>query len=75
MYPAREAPIPGVGSGLITGAAPAAEAIDREAALELVSRERTAGDGEAVLVFMGAGDVTDLAHAAIRRRTGDAVGA
>ncbi|WP_425152700.1 UDP-N-acetylmuramate--L-alanine ligase [Candidatus Palauibacter sp.] len=75
VYPAREAPIPGVGSGLITGAAPAAEAIDREAALELVSRERTAGDGEAVLVFMGAGDVTDLAYAAIRRRTGDAVGA
>ena len=75
VYPAREAPIPGVTSDLITGAAATAEAIDRDAALELVPAEGQENDREEVLVFMGAGDVTDLAHAAVRRRADDAVGA
>ncbi|MCZ0934447.1 MAG: UDP-N-acetylmuramate--L-alanine ligase [Gemmatimonadetes bacterium] len=74
IYPAREAPLPGVTSELITGGAAATAApIDRDDALDLVPPE--VGAGEAVLVFMGAGDVTDLAHAAVRRRAGDAVGA
>ena len=73
LYPAREAPIPGVTSGLITGAAAGVTPIGRGGALALVPRRR--GTGRSVLVFMGAGDVTDLAHEAIRRRAGDAVGA
>ncbi|WP_419161167.1 UDP-N-acetylmuramate--L-alanine ligase [Candidatus Palauibacter sp.] len=74
VYPAREAPILGVTASLITGASgSAAKLIDRGAALDLVPP--TCGEGEAVLVFMGAGDVTDLAHAAVQRRAGDAVGA
>ena len=86
IYPAREAPLPGVTSELITGRAGAAAApIDREEAVRLVAPDVGAGAGEGVLVFMGAGDVTDLAHAAVRRRAdaalasdavvGDAVGA
>ena len=74
IYPAREAPLPGVTSELITGRAGGTAApIDREDALDLVPPE--VGAGKAVLVFMGAGDVTDLAHAAVQRRVGDAVGA
>ncbi|MCY3599076.1 MAG: UDP-N-acetylmuramate--L-alanine ligase [Gemmatimonadetes bacterium] len=74
IYPAREAPLPGVTSELITGrVGSTAAAIDREDALDLVPPD--VGAGEAVLVFMGAGDVTDLAHAAVQRRAGDAVGA
>ena len=73
IYPAREAPLPGVTSKLIIdGVGATAASIDRESALDLVPPE--VGAEEAVLVFMGAGDVTDLAHAAVQRRTGDAVG-
>ncbi len=73
IYPAREAPLPGVTSELIIGGAGATAApIDRKDALDLVPHE--VGAGQAVLVFMGAGDVTDLAHAAVQRRAGDAVG-
>lgn len=73
VYPAREAPLAGVTSELITGGAGATAApIDRKDALRLVPPET--GAGKAVLVFMGAGDVTDLAHAAVQRRAGDAVG-
>lgn len=73
IYPARETPLPGVTSELIIGGAGATAApIDRKDALELVPAE--VGAEEAVLVFMGAGDVTDLAHAAVQRRAGDAVG-
>ncbi|WP_420448576.1 UDP-N-acetylmuramate--L-alanine ligase [Candidatus Palauibacter sp.] len=76
IYPAREAPLPGVTSDLIAGGSGASGAaavlIEREDARCLVPPE--VGAGEAVLVFMGAGDVTDLAHAAVQRRAGDAVG-
>lgn len=75
VYPAREPPIPGVTSALITEAVDVARAVDRDAALELVPVEGRGKEGEAVLVFMGAGDVTDLARAAVRRRADDAVGA
>lgn len=81
VYPARETPIPGVTSALITDAAVVAEPISRDDALDLAAPLDPAaggpdgGAGEAVLVFMGAGDVTDLAHAAVRRRADDAVGA
>ena len=81
VYPARETPIPGVTSALITDAAAVAEPINRDDALDLAAPFDPAaggpggGDGDAVLVFMGAGDVTDLAHAVVRRRADDAVGA
>ena len=73
IYAAREAPLPGVTSESITGrAGTTAALIDRKDAAGLVPPE--VGAGESVLVFMGAGDVTDLAHAAVQRRAGDAVG-
>lgn len=81
VYPARETPIPGVTSALITAAVAVAAPIERDDALDLAAAFDPAavgpggGDGGAVLVFMGAGDVTDLAHAAVRRRADDAVGA
>jgi UDP-N-acetylmuramate--alanine ligase len=77
IYPAREAPLPGVSSELIVNAAPAdvrlaspAEALQavRDAVRDAV------GGGDASSVFMGAGDVTRLAHKAADEVTSDAVG-
>jgi len=74
VYPAREDPIPGVDSGLITASADGG-------GLELGEPEDVT-DGSwiddltgaaTVVVYMGAGDVTELAHAAarsLRARTG-----
>lgn len=72
IYPAREAPIEGVSSRSIVEAAegPVRE-IDRAGAVELAET----GDGDRVLVFMGAGDITRLAREVAERWTGDAVGA
>ncbi len=68
VYPAREEPIPGVDSELITAAAD-------EGGLELAAPEDVAGEewldgltgADTVVVYMGAGDVTELARAAARR--------
>jgi len=64
IYPSRERPIPGVTSNLIAAAAP-----DRvsEGDMSTVA-DRLAGGGTEpiVIVFMGAGDITHLAHHAAR---------
>jgi len=74
LYPAREAPIEGVSSALITEAAPRVTAIDRETAVRR-AREAVDAPGEAgggtVVCYMGAGDVTDIAHEAAGRLLGD----
>ncbi len=77
IFPAREAPIEGVSSTLITAAAPGVEPIERPEAVERardLAGPGSAGEG-AVLCYMGAGDVTGIAHEATERLAGDAVGA
>ncbi len=72
IYPAREEPIDGVSSDLIVGAAGAAVShIERQAARDLVHQR---DQGRRVLVFMGAGDVTTVAHEVAERLADDAVG-
>ncbi|MFB7273879.1 UDP-N-acetylmuramate--L-alanine ligase [Streptomyces sp. NPDC056244] len=71
IYPAREDPIPGVTSALITDAAEAAGATvtavhDKGAAVDTVAG--MAGPGDLVLT-MGAGDVTDLGPDILARLT------
>lgn len=74
IYPAREEPIPGVTSSLIVDEAGASvELVERDAALDRLEDSPT--EGPAVWLFMGAGDVTELAHeAAQRARRADAGG-
>ncbi|MFW6193033.1 MAG: UDP-N-acetylmuramate--L-alanine ligase, partial [Gemmatimonadota bacterium] len=74
IYPAREDPIPGVTSSLIVDeAGPSVELVARDAALDRLEDSPT--KGPAVWLFMGAGDVTELAHeAAGRARRADAGG-
>ena len=70
IYPAREDPLPGVTSRLIADAAAGGVRLaSKEEALEFALAAR----GPIALVFMGAGDVTELAHQAVRERT-DAMG-
>jgi len=72
IYPAREDPIEGVTADLIVGSAGAAVSnIGREAAREW---PRESGEGPQVVAFMGAGDVTRVAHEALERLVDDAVG-
>jgi UDP-N-acetylmuramate--alanine ligase len=60
IYPAREAPIPGVTSELISGLANGQTRLaTRAEALDVVRQAK--GGRPTVIVFMGAGDVTDLA--------------
>jgi len=60
IYPAREAPISGVSSELIVEAANGnARLATRSEALDVVRQAK--GGRPAVIVFMGAGDVTDIA--------------
>ncbi|MCG8466871.1 MAG: UDP-N-acetylmuramate--L-alanine ligase [Gemmatimonadetes bacterium] len=71
IYPAREAPIEGVTSSLIVDAAGSTVAhIDRPEAEALPG----ASVGPRVIAYMGAGDVTAIAHAAAERRVDGAVG-
>ncbi len=70
IYPAREDPLPGVTSRLIADASGGGVRLaSKEEALEFALAAR----GPIALVFMGAGDVTELAHRAVRERT-DAMG-
>ena len=70
IYPAREDPLPGVTSRLIADASGGGVRLaSKEEALEFALAAR----GPIALVFMGAGDVTELAHQAVRERT-DAMG-
>lgn len=74
VYPAREAPIEGVTAELIVHAGgPHVQSIDRDGARRLAADSRP--DGSLVLAFMGAGDVTALAHEAAEGRAAGAVGA
>ena len=67
VYPAREARLPGVGRDLIIGApGSAARPIERGEAVRLAEPGRLGRD--AVLAYMGAGDVTGVAREAIGRR-------
>ena len=67
IYPAREEPIPGVDSGLIsTAAAGKVRLATKEEGLAAAGSLRS----PSVVVFMGAGDVTELAHRAAEERIG-----
>jgi UDP-N-acetylmuramate--alanine ligase len=71
IYPAREEPIEGVDAGLVVMGAPGhIRQGSVEEAVGLASEAR----GETVIVFMGAGDVTEAAHRAAGELTGDALG-
>ena len=71
IYPAREEPIYGVDAGLVVRRAPGhVRQGSVNEAVDLASGAR----GETVIVFMGAGDVTDAAHRAAGELTGDALG-
>jgi UDP-N-acetylmuramate--alanine ligase len=73
IYAAREVPLPGVSSELIVNAAPAD--VRLASAAEALQAVRDAvGRVDASIVFMGAGDVTRLAHKAADEVTSDAVG-
>lgn len=72
IYPAREVPIPGVTSDLIVDAAPPRVHLASPDDARQAVRDALVGD-DAAIVFMGAGDVTRLAHQAAEEVT-DAVG-
>lgn len=74
IYPAREEPIPGVDAGLIAEAREGLDLLPREEAVEAALADARSGDAPAVIVFMGAGDVTELAHRAAEEVSGHAVG-
>ena len=71
IYPAREEPIEGVDAGLVVQDAPGH--VRQGSVDEAVGLAAEAG-GETVVVFMGAGDVTEAAHRAAGELTGDALG-
>ena len=71
IYPAREEPIEGVDAGLVVkGTAAHIRQGSVDEAVGLASEAR----GETVIVFMGAGDVTEAAHRAAGELTGNALG-
>lgn len=73
VYPAREEPIPGVDADLVAEAGAGIDRVDEEEALD---RVLVAGREEAVAaLFLGAGDVTRLAHRVAGKVSGHAVGA
>ncbi len=74
IYPAREEPIAGVDADLVVRAGGSSvRAIDRDGACALAADPAT--DGSVVLAFMGAGDVTALAHQVAEGQAAGAVGA
>jgi UDP-N-acetylmuramate--alanine ligase len=70
VYPAREQPIAGVDSGLIVRGAPDHV---REAGVEEVEAWLEGESAGLVVAFMGAGDVTELAHRAAGEMDEDAL--
>ena len=70
VYAARETPIPGISRDLITSARQGINAIESDEVKSLLG-----GAEPTALVFMGAGDVTDIAHAAARLATGGPIDA
>ncbi len=73
IYPSREEPIPGVDAEMVTDAGTGLDRVDADEALERV--RSAAREGPTVVLFLGAGDVTRLAHRAAGEVTGRAVGA
>jgi UDP-N-acetylmuramate--alanine ligase len=71
IYPAREAPIPGVTSRLVTDAAGGSA---RPLSVDEVPDWVDGLERPAVVIFMGAGDVTRLAHAVARGKGANGVG-
>lgn len=74
IYPAREEPIPGVDAGLVAAAGEDLDLLARDVAVEVALEAARGASRPAVLVFMGAGDVTELAHRAAGEVSGRAVG-
>ncbi len=73
IYPSRERPIEGVTSARIVAHAPdRLREASKEEAVELAAA--VAPEEPTVIVYMGAGDVTRLAHEAAGELSGDAVG-
>lgn len=72
IYPAREAPIPGVTSALVTEAA---EGFVQAGTRTDVPRWVDSLAPDAVVLFMGAGDITLLAHAVADGEEANGVGA
>lgn len=73
IYPSRERPIEGVTSALIVAHAP--ERLREASVEEAVALTATvAPEQPTVIAFMGAGDVTRMAHEAAGELSGDAVG-
>jgi UDP-N-acetylmuramate--alanine ligase len=70
IYPAREEPIAGVTSALVTDAADRVDPIRRDEVPDWIDRL----DSDAVVVFMGAGDVTRIAHEMAEGREANGVG-
>jgi UDP-N-acetylmuramate--alanine ligase len=71
IYPAREKPVEGVDSSLVVQGAPGH--VRRGSVDEAIGLAAEAS-GATVIVFMGAGDVTEAAHRAAGELTGDALG-
>ncbi|MEJ2483321.1 MAG: UDP-N-acetylmuramate--L-alanine ligase [Gemmatimonadota bacterium] len=70
IYAAREAPIPGIDSGLVVRQAPGhVRLADEVEATQLVKSARR----DTVFLFMGAGDITETAHRAARELEGHAL--
>ncbi len=67
VYPAREAPIEGVDAALVVRGTPKHV---RQGTVEEAIALAADARGETVIAFMGAGDVTDAAHRAVRERMG-----
>lgn len=72
IYPAREEPIPGVSSRMVADAS--------GGFVEVVTASDVPGwvdglDADSVVLFMGAGDVTLLAHAVAEGKGANGVGA
>lgn len=70
IYAAREDPIPGVSRDLIIGARRGIDAVEQETAASLISVS-----DPTVLLFMGAGDVSAIAHEAARVAAGGSIDA
>ena len=75
IYPAREPPIEGVTSALVTGApGSTAQPVDRDGALA-IAEAAVRGAERCVVAFTGAGDVTAIAHEAAARAARSSPGA
>lgn len=70
IYPARESPLPGVTSRLVTDASISLEPVSAADVPEWVDGL----EADSVVLFMGAGDVTRLAHSVVAEKGANGVG-